>query len=89
MTSPDNHRPFWGTTTHSTVVHLFVWDEGRKKMVPACMLHRMSRPVPKRVFPVDGCHKDHPGACPDCAKRSMIYLPVPVVSQKSSKSSIS
>jgi hypothetical protein len=80
----ERRDPFWGTTSHATMVHLFVWDDVRGKMVPACMLHRLSRPVPKTVFAIPDCHAHHPGACPDCAKRSKVHLP-----PKSSKSSIS
>jgi hypothetical protein len=81
----ERKEPFWGTTSHATMIHLFVWDEERQKMVPACRLHRRSRPVPKTVFLIPDCHEHHPGACPDCAKRSKVHLPQPP--QKSSISS--
>lgn len=76
--------PFWGTTSHGTVIHLFIWDDDRQTMVAACMQHRRSRPVPKSVFHIPDCNEHHPGICPDCGKRCKVHLP-----PDSSKSSIS
>jgi hypothetical protein len=66
-------EPFWGTTSHGTIIHLFVWDVIRQMMVPACRLHQPSRPTPKRVWPVDGWSLDHPATCPSCARRVHVY----------------
>jgi len=69
----EKREPFWGTTSHATLIHLFVWDVIREMMVPACRLHQPSRQTPKRAWPVEVCSPDHPAICPCCARRAYVY----------------
>ena len=56
--------PFWGTTTHSHP-HLFVWDDRKEKMVPACILPESKHHAEKRspsaggLEPGSGLHMCH------------------------------